>query len=146
MTIDEYDIKRQQLIDDGICHLCEGGGCPLCEGENMNEKRSGEDRRAGMNNVEVNETGTMKALSDTELRAERYLMALQEIIHMKSCLLADAQAIAKEAVEGDKSEVIDLLREALDVWTDGLEDESRYDEDRLALAEWKEKVREVLKS
>ena len=47
---------------------------------------------------EVDPTGTGKALVDSELEVARLRWALHQIVDIDSCLLADAQEIAKEAL------------------------------------------------
>ena len=56
-----------------------------------------DDRRESMTleDFEVHESGTFKVLDDKDLTIAKLRAALDEIIEMDSCLLADAQAIAK---------------------------------------------------
>lgn len=75
-----YDQHRQDCADKGICHFCEGYGCPRCKPKQW--------RR--IENADRDEL--MQRLATTET-------ALQRILNMDSCLLADAQAIAKEALD-----------------------------------------------
>lgn len=48
---------------------------------------------------EVSPSGTHKVLDETTLSMIRYRSALQLILEMDSCLLADAQEIARSALD-----------------------------------------------
>lgn len=53
---------------------------------------------AAPENFTVCQTDRFRALTQADLRAQGLADALRRILNMKSCLLADAQEIAKEAL------------------------------------------------